>query len=145
MIEIDEIFEIGRKAQWEYALGIRCEYEASEFSEKLLTIISQKHEVAVQAILAKISHPDEDVNIVSDVLQTIGQSEDKDSHSLRLEVLCEYLYHKSPRIRHGAIHGLSILNDPASIPSLEYAFGVESTRMLHLMLKQVLEYMVRKN
>lgn len=79
-----------------------------------------------------------EVEVVAEALRWLGHIEHASSYRFRFWLLEKSLSHSSVLVRDGAVLGLSFLDDPAAIPSLEQALDREPSAALRADMQQVL-------
>lgn len=135
--EFSRILDLGGLEQTDLEQG-----SESEFNKQLLEFISIYHNDAIEIISDKLEDPDFDVGVIFDILCTIGEIEDSSlAYSRCIQLLLKYLRSDTPNIRHGAIIGLSKVNNPMTIPALESSYNNENNKIIRSILEQVIEYM----
>jgi hypothetical protein len=125
-------FEIGKQEVFEDGME-------SSFSLGLTTIIHKFGNLAVEALSSLMLRRETDDRVVSEAMRWLGLLDDPETYRSRLLLLERSLRSPSPRVRDGAALGLSYLDDPYAIPSLQHAIQSESVRGLRENLQQVLE------
>lgn len=76
--------------------------------------------------------------ITGEFLRQIGSIENNDFLESQLRILKKFLSHKSPRVRDGAIMGLSYLKSDQVIPILDSAILTESDQFLLKVIQKIL-------
>ena len=113
----------------------------SVFSRRLLDIIDRFGVPAVEILESKLRNMRANTNLVVEAMSTIGSSMNTQSRSRRLELLCSFLSDPSPRIRYGAMIGLSTLGDESALNKIKRARSAETVKILQGVLDQLIEYL----
>lgn len=111
----------------------------SEFSRKLLLLLNQYSDVAVEILVYLIIGERVNPAVAAEALRWIGRVNDSSSHRRRRWLLERALTSPHSRVRDGAVLGLAFMDDPTAIPSLRYAIEHEKIDMLRQDMSQVLE------
>lgn len=115
----------------------------SQFSKKLLALIQTHGDLVMGAINSIISSKNSSAEVIAEAMRWLGQLRDKDTHLYRIWILRQGLKNNSPRIRDGALLGLSFLGDTRVIPDLEQAYDRESLAELKSDIQAVLDWLER--
>jgi hypothetical protein len=137
--ELDNLFDTSGELTFEEGLG-------NKFYEKLETIVLKHEKNAILALYARtLNGKQVDPEVASETLNWLGSIDglDVETHCLRLWLLGEGLKHSSPWVREGAAEGISRLNDPKAIPSLEAAVEKERGRLLKGEMKNIIARLSR--
>lgn len=121
----DEVFETGVE---------------SELSTRLVYIIKQQGESALDSIANIILSEKANSEAAWEALRWLGKMDDAPSHEARLLLLerCLLTSH-SIGIKDGAVLGLASMDDPKAIPGLEKALEQETNSEFRPDIKQVLQ------
>jgi hypothetical protein len=120
------------------------EDESNASSHRLESLIVAKDKVAVRSIDLVISGGGLKASVVGETLELIGRIEHPSTADLRRFLLEKNLFNRSGLIRDYSGIGLSLMDDPRSIPSLELAIGREAHPALRKDFEQVLAQLRRK-
>ena len=112
--------------------------DTGQFYEQLIEFIEMHNRDAVEAIEDVLKQHKYNSYLLSDVLSALGDASEPVSYQQRLNLLHNYLFNDTPRIRYGAMIGLSSLKDPQSLPLLERALKEENVGMLQTLLQQII-------
>jgi hypothetical protein len=134
--EVERAFEAAREEEFEDGME-------SQFSKKLLALIQTRGDLAVEAVNRVIFDKNSDAEVAAEAMRWLGQLRDRETHSYRVWVLKQGLESASPRIRDGAVLGLSFLGDPRVIPDLEQAYVRETVAELRSDIQAVLDWLKR--
>lgn len=121
----DEVFEDG--------------YESS-FSHALVFQIVQHGRYTINVIRELILNERVNFEIASEALKWIGLVEDPPTLKARVRLLEDTLFSKSPKVRDGALLGISFLNDSSLAEILRQAIEVETVSELRKEMEEVLRY-----
>jgi hypothetical protein len=136
---IDKLLTSSREVTFEDGLG-------TEFYEELESIIKQYGKDAILALYYRIIESKHfDPEIAAETLNWLGTIDcpSQDIYRLRLWLLTESLKNSSPWVREGATIGLSRLNDPDAIPSLESAIQKEQRQLLRKQMNKAIARLKR--
>ena len=97
----------------------------SRFSRKLVALIKQYGNDAIDAIGELIRQRRMNVENVAEAMRWLGHIEHPPTHHKRLQLLTRGLVDEEYRVRDGAILGLESLGSPEAIPALEKAISSE--------------------
>ncbi|HUS59173.1 MAG TPA: HEAT repeat domain-containing protein [Planctomycetota bacterium] len=111
----------------------------SDFSRQLESAIRQYGLQAICEIDHLINGAQSGAEVASEALRWIGLLSHPPTHKYRLWVLKKSLSSESPRIRDGALLGISFLDDPEAIDALREAIQKESQTELKLDMERVLQ------
>jgi hypothetical protein len=110
----------------------------SQFSRELVSLIKKYGNAAIEVLAHVIVYEKCDVKVAAEALRWLGHIEHASSYRFRLWLLEKSLSYSSVLVRDGAVLGLSVLDDPAAIPSLEQALDREPSAALRADMQQVL-------
>lgn len=113
----------------------------SDFSRSLTALIRQHGRAALMALARIMIAGDANPEVVAEALRWLGNMHDPDTYNNRLLLLERNLTSPDPRIRDGALLGLTSLADPAAVPALQHAIEREHIPELRHNMQQVLEYL----
>ena len=111
----------------------------SHFSHCLLNLLARNGGAALHAIAQYLASDAARDDVVSEALRWIADYQDPATMSERGRLLRRSLQKSSPRVRDGAVLGLSTMDDPRAIPSLEEARRTESIHELRRLIDAVIE------
>lgn len=97
----------------------------SVFSRALLRTIDYYGVEALVEMFRLILTETVNEEIWAEAERWLGQIKSPNTHRFRLSILIHSLSHKSPRIRDGAILGLSFMNDKDALSEVERAYNSE--------------------
>jgi hypothetical protein len=129
----------------------RCDQEISDetgesdLSINLKTFIKKYRAEAIDAIDKYVDGKDIDETTIARILYIIGQSTDPISYIKRKSLLLKHLSSFSPRIRYGAMLGLSENPDPSVIGAVKAALERENTNFVRGALLQLVDYLNTAN
>ena len=97
----------------------------SRFSRKLVALIKQYGNDAIDAIGELIRQRRMNVENVAEAMRWLGCIESPPTHHKRLQLLTRGLVDEEYRVRDGAIRGLGSLDSPEALPALDAAIRDE--------------------
>jgi HEAT repeat protein len=115
----------------------------SQFSRSLVALLATKGNAALRAIAQYVSSDCANPDVVSEALRWLADYPDPAFANERWRLLLQTLRHPNPRVRDGAILGLSTLDSPHALPMLEEARSTETIRELRRLLDAVIEQLVQ--
>lgn len=111
----------------------------SHFSRCLLDLLARNGWAALHAIAQYLASDVARDDVVSEALRWIADYHDPATMSERGRLLRRSLQNSSPRVRDGAVLGLSAMDDPRALPSLDEARRTESIHELRRLIDAVIE------
>jgi hypothetical protein len=111
----------------------------SHFSRRLLDLLARHGGVALHAIAQYLVSDIAKEDVVSEALRWIADYRDPATMTERGRLLRRSLRSSLPRVRDGAVLGLSTLDDPRALPFLEEARQAESIHELRRLIDAVIE------
>ena len=115
----------------------------SRFSRKLVALIKQYGNDAIDAIGELIRQRRMNVENVAEAMRWLGHIEHPPTHHKRLQLLTRGLVDEEYRVRDGAILGLESLGSPEAIPALEKAISSEKYPELRYDIQALVERLFR--
>jgi hypothetical protein len=133
-----------REAMIELHSQSKDEDEGVTFSHRLESLIIANDNVAIRSIDLAISGGGLKASVVGETLELIGRIEHPPTADLRRFLLEKNLFNRSGLVRDYSGIGLSLMDDPRSIASLELAVGREAHPALRKDFEQVLDQLRNK-
>jgi hypothetical protein len=115
----------------------------TDYPERLTIFVRQYGDLAVDALRDVLMNSKLEPIVAAETLKSLARIHDFSTHWQRRRLLEFFLKADSRYVRDGAILGLSIMNDPAAIRSLERAWETESISRLRERTEQVVEKLRR--
>jgi len=115
------------------------ESEHCNLSETLAKALSQRGLPILSAVEALLNENALDATLVIEVLRAIGRIDEDVWYADRFRMLQRGLFSKHIAVRHGAILGLSQLDEPHSRPAIELAVRTEHVPWLRRYLIRLIE------
>ena len=112
--------------------------EESEFSTRLLALISGEGVRVISVLQGLILNERTSAKVASEALRWLAEVENAASYNARRELLEKCLNAKSSKIRDGALIGLASLNDRRSVVALREAINVEHISLLRGCMSRVM-------
>lgn len=138
MTNFEEMFDGSDVYQWD-------DYDS--------TAADQWHELVTLRIENYLEEHPDDFHLMADYLRSIQDGTDlskslkcigdvlhEPSKKDRADLLVEFLQSNIPRVRNGAIIGLSLMKDKRTLPFIEKASEKEKVRLLKSMLEELVRY-----
>jgi len=125
------MFSIARDEEFEDGME-------TQFSKDLKQVIRTTGQAAVNALSELIPTGRVNIEVCSEALRWIGRMDDPATYESRRWLLERCLSSNFPRIRDGALLGLSAMNDPDAIQYLHFAIQHEEINELKEDFEQVL-------
>lgn len=116
--EIRALFERGKEVNFEDGME-------SQFSRELVHNILEQEHVAIRIVHELIIKEKVNAEVAGEALRWLGTLQHLPTQRARRELIEQSLGCSSPKIRDGAVLGLSYLEDPESIPAIEEAIKKE--------------------
>ena len=111
----------------------------SNFSRRIARLVLQYGGEGLATLEATIIESRAPVNVLGELLRTIGRIRSATTHEDQRAFLLRFLSARDIRVRHVAATGLAEMDDPATIPALQTALGAEPSERLRLHLRLVLD------
>ncbi len=111
----------------------------SQFARSLLDLLATHGGYALQAIAAYLAADVAKDDVVSEALRWIADYDDPATIADRGRLLRRSLQNPSPRVRDGAILGLSTMDDPRALPLLEVVRQNEPINELRRLIDAVID------
>ena len=125
-----------------YALAEEEAFEdgvETDFSKSLTRLIRSGGNTVLSGLATVILEKSTDEEASAEALRWIGLMDDTQTHERRLWLLQKCLLSPSPKIRDGALLGISYMDDPKAVDSLKPAIEREPIETLRVALETVLE------
>ncbi|MBN1816534.1 MAG: hypothetical protein JW828_04190 [Sedimentisphaerales bacterium] len=121
------------------------EFEGEYLANELLYELLESHpEPVLDALYGHLKNSQTRPSIIKGVLNFLGYVDNDHTHEHRRRILEEMLQNGlTPATRDTANIGLSLINDPKSIPALEKAKGKETNDLVKRYIDQTLEQLRR--
>lgn len=113
--------------------------EEDMFSIRIIDWIEKYNFAALDTIFEFYASGELNEKTISHILMALGNANNSKTYNKRLEKLEEFLKSSSPKIRYGAIIGISNLDDPEAIRYLSNALEKERIPVLKGTLKSVIK------
>lgn len=113
---------------------------SSEFRSLVKTYGSQ----LIHSIELLINSNEINTTVAGELLRQIGEIEDPQLLESQLDILEKFTFHQAPRVRDGAIMGLSYINSDKVILILETAESLETDQFLQRVITKILKRIQNK-
>lgn len=133
--QIDSVFEKN--------LDLLYQDEAyDEFSRELGLAVLAWESSALDSVFAKIDNQELKGEVITKTFETLARLSHPPTYNFRLWMMERFLLHRSPRIRDGALLGLSIMKDKRALPYLQEAEKLEQVVELKRNINKVIRLII---